>query len=178
MDFAHITARRHVGTPFSEMPTSMPTSATRAGVASLCVSACLTALLVGCGGGGGSTSTATPSASPGTSTPTAVPGSPSGVSVTPADQQATISWSAVAGADSYNVYRSTAPGVQGTKVGTTATTSFVDSTAANGTTYYYQVTAHNAAGEGSAAAIAINNDLLFPNLSHKCLMQKDSKKKR
>ena len=98
-------------------------------------------LLAACGGGGGSSPTTV-----------AAPGAPSAVTVTAGDNETTISWGAVAGATSYNVYRSTTPGVQGTKIAATTTTSYVDAAAANGTTYYYQVTADNAAGEGSASA--------------------------
>ncbi|WP_341887224.1 dockerin [Variovorax sp. YR752] len=72
--------------------------------------------------------------------------------MTAGDSQATIRWAAVAGAASYNIYRSTAPGQRGTKVGSSTTTSYVDSTVQNGTTYYYQVTADNASGEGLPSA--------------------------
>jgi fibronectin type 3 domain-containing protein len=97
-------------------------------------------LLAGCGGSG------SPS-----STPVGVPGAPSAVTVTAGDNATTISWNAVAGATSYNVYRSTTEGGRAAKIGASTTTSYVDSTAANGTTYYYRVTADNAAGEGSAS---------------------------
>lgn len=98
------------------------------------------ALLGACGGGGGS------SAGAGT-----VPAAPTGTTVTAGNGQTTISWDAVAGATSYNIYRSTTPGVPGAKVGASATTSFVDTTAVNGVTYYYHVTAVTAAGEGPAS---------------------------
>ncbi len=100
------------------------------------------ALLAGCGGGGGDSS----------STSVEVPDVPSAMTVTAGDNEATIEWSAVARATSYNIYRSTTQGLQGTKVGASATTSYVDSTALNGTTYYYQLTADNAGGEGAASA--------------------------
>jgi fibronectin type 3 domain-containing protein len=100
-------------------------------------------LLAACGGGGGGGS------SPNTGTE---PPPPGGMTVSAGDGQTTISWAAVDGATSYNVYRSTTAGQQGTKVGATTTTSYVDSTALNGTTYYYQVTADNAAGEGAPTA--------------------------
>lgn len=99
-------------------------------------------LLAGCGGGGGGS----------TQEPVPVPARPSSVTVTAGDHEATIRWSAVAGAASYNIYRSTAQGQQGTKVGSSTTTSYVDPTARNGTTYYYQVSADNAAGEGPPSA--------------------------
>jgi len=115
------------------------------GVAWLRLSACLVALLVGCGGGVGTSSSATPQAA-------TVPGAPSGVTVTAGDNESTLNWGAVAGATSYNVYRSTTQGSLGTKIGASTGTSYVDTSASNGTTYYYQVTADNAAGEGSASS--------------------------
>lgn len=102
----------------------------------------LVTLLAACGGGGAGTAAA----------PAEVPGMPTGMTVSAGDHQVTLRWSAVAGASSYNVYRSTAQGQQGTKVGASATPSFVDTTALNGTTYFYVVSADNAAGEGPASA--------------------------
>ena len=61
----------------------------------------------------------------------------------------TLSWSAETGAASYNVYRGTTAGGEGTtayKTGIT-TTTFGDSGLAMGTTYYYFVTAVDGAGE-------------------------------
>src|SRR5687768_6783958 len=99
--------------------------------------ACLLILLVaGCGGGGSS------------SDPTPKPAMPTGMVVAPGNNEVTVTWNAVAGATSYNIYRSTSQGQQGTKVGTSSTLSYVDSTALNGVTYYYEVTANNVAGEG------------------------------
>lgn len=97
-------------------------------------------LLAACGGGGG--------ASPGTGT---VPATPGGMVVTPGNNQATVTWNAVAGATSYNIYRSTTQGQEGAKVGASTSTSYVDASAVNGTTYYYEITADNAAGEGAAS---------------------------
>lgn len=94
-------------------------------------------LLAACGGGG--------EASAGAGT---VPGAPAGTTVTAGNGETTLSWAAVAGATSYNIYRSTTPGAAGAKVGVSATTSYVDTTAVNGVTYYYQVTAATATGEG------------------------------
>lgn len=106
----------------------------------LWITALFIMLLAGCGGSGSPSSTTV-----------GVPGAPSAVTVTAGDNETTISWDAVAEATSYNVYRSTTQGGQGTKIGASTTTAYVDSTAANGTTYYYVVTANNAVGEGSAS---------------------------
>ena len=58
-------------------------------------------------------------------------------------------WSATAGAVSYNVYRGTSPGGEGTTPVATGVTvlGFTDTGLTNGTTYYYQMTALNAGGE-------------------------------
>ena len=77
------------------------------------------------------------------------PSTPTGVTATAGNAQVTVAWNAVSGAASYNLYRSTTPGGEGTvpyKAGLTAI-SMVDTGLANGTTYYYRVSAVNAAGE-------------------------------
>jgi fibronectin type 3 domain-containing protein len=68
------------------------------------------------------------------------------------NNQVSLSWGAVAGATSYNIYRSTTAGQQGSSVGTSTSTSFVDTGAINGTSYFYQVTAVNAGGEGQPSS--------------------------
>ena len=81
---------------------------------------------------------------PSTATP---PATPTGLSADAGNAQVVLTWNAAAGATSYNIYRSTVSG--GTtlhQAGVTAAT-FVDTGLANGTTYYYQVSAVNAAGE-------------------------------
>ena len=83
-----------------------------------------------------------------------LPAAPTGVSAAGATKQVTASWSAVAGATSYNLYWSTASGVttvSGTKI-TGATSPYVQTGLNAGTSYYYIVTALNAAGEGPASA--------------------------
>ncbi|MHA2251010.1 MAG: DOMON domain-containing protein, partial [Candidatus Kariarchaeaceae archaeon] len=84
-----------------------------------------------------------------------VPGAPTSLSGTRGDQQVSLSWTAP-GDDggstilNYNVYRSTSStGPWGSTIGTPTGTSFVDSSGlTNGNTYYYNVTAVNAVGEG------------------------------
>jgi fibronectin type 3 domain-containing protein len=63
----------------------------------------------------------------------------------------TLSWSAGAGADSFNVYRGTAAGGETLYRTGVASPTFVDDTATNGVTYFYRVTAVNSAGEGTAS---------------------------
>ena len=107
---------------------------------SLWMAGLLIMLLAACGGGGSS------------SGPTPEPAMPTGMVVAPGNNEVTVTWNAVAGVTSYNIYRSTSQGQQGTKVGASSTLSYVDSTALNGVTYYYEVTADNVAGEGPVSA--------------------------
>src|SRR5471032_1660168 len=89
-------------------------------LSSLWIAGLLIMLLAACGSGGSS------------SGPTPEPAMPTGMVVTPGNSEATVTWNAVAGATSYNIYRSTSQGQQGTKVGASSSTSYVDSTAVNG----------------------------------------------
>jgi fibronectin type 3 domain-containing protein len=95
-------------------------------------------------------SAATASASP---VPTA-PAAPTGVTAVGGTQQATISWPAVSGATSYNLYWSKTAGVTtatGTKIAG-ATSPAVQTGLSDNTTYYYIVTAVNNSGESTASA--------------------------
>jgi glucuronoarabinoxylan endo-1,4-beta-xylanase len=86
----------------------------------------------------------------GTATTTvATPATPTGVTATPGNAQAALSWTAVSNATSYNVYRSTTSGGEGSTPYATGVTStgYIDTTVTNGTTYYYEVTAVNTGGE-------------------------------
>ena len=83
--------------------------------------------------------------------PVMAPAAPTGVNVTAANAKVTVTWTASAGSTSYNVYRSTVQGSRGSKIGSSSTTSFTDGSVVNGTTYYYEVTAANAAGESQAS---------------------------
>jgi hypothetical protein len=68
--------------------------------------------------------------------------------------QLTISWNAVSGATSYNVYWSTTTGVttaNGTKI-TAATSPYLHTGRTNGIPYYYVVTSVTAGGESPASA--------------------------
>ena len=84
------------------------------------------------------------------------PSAPTGVSASAGDTQATISWTAVTGATSYNIYWSTTAGVTtatGTKIAG-VTSPYTHTGRTNGTTYYYIVTAVNTAGESAASSQA------------------------
>lgn len=85
-----------------------------------------------------------------------IPAAPAGVSAAGGANQVSISWSAVSGATSYNIYYATATGVtktSGAKI-INATSPYIQTGLAAGTTYYYIVTAANSAGEGLASSQA------------------------
>lgn len=74
--------------------------------------------------------------------PCTPPAAPTGLTATAAGaNQINLSWTAVGGATSYNVYRSTVSGGPYTLVGSSATTSFSNTGLACNTTYFYVVTA-------------------------------------
>jgi fibronectin type 3 domain-containing protein len=84
-----------------------------------------------------------------------VPAAPTGLSATAGNATASLTWTAVTGAASYNIYQGTSAGgenatpVQTGLSGTTATVS----TLTNGTTYYFKVAAVDAGG-----ASALSNE--------------------
>jgi fibronectin type 3 domain-containing protein len=81
-------------------------------------------------------------------TPQALPpAAPTGFTATPGNGLVTLRWTASLGATSYRVKRATVSGGPYTTVGSPTTTSFTNTGLANGTTYYYVVTAVNSSGE-------------------------------
>jgi len=78
------------------------------------------------------------------------PPAPTGLGATAGISQVALTWTAAAGATGYNIKRSPVSGGPYAVIGTTTgATSYTDTTAANGTTYYYVVSCSNTAGEGS-----------------------------
>lgn len=86
----------------------------------------------------------------------AVPSAPTSVTATGGTNQVSVSWAAVTGATSYNIYWSTTTGVTpatGTLI-SNVTSPYVHTGRTAATTYYYVVTAVNAVGESAASAQA------------------------
>ena len=82
------------------------------------------------------------------------PGQVTGLNLTPLVQGVQLSWNAVNGADSYNLYWSTSSGVTpqtSTRI-TAVTSPHTVSSLTVGTAHYFVVTAVNAGGEGQASA--------------------------
>ena len=78
-----------------------------------------------------------------------LPAAPTGLTAAGGNAQVSLTWSAVSGADSYRVHRSTASGGPYANLASGLTSPrHVDSAASNGTTYFYVVSAVNTAGEG------------------------------
>ena len=86
-------------------------------------------------------------------TPATPPGAPMGVSATAGNDQVSLSWSAPTSnggstVSTYNVYLSKSSGSQGTVVSSQPSKTFTATNLQNGATYYFEVTAVNAVGEG------------------------------
>ena len=92
--------------------------------------------------------------------PVGVPGAPAGLTVSPGDARATLSWTAP-GSDGgspitgYNIYVATSADFKGaTKIPRGTGTAVTVTGLVNGTTYYFRVTAVNRIGAGPASAAA------------------------
>ena len=95
----------------------------------------------------------------GTPPPPGVPGTPTALTAGPGNGQVTLAWSAPASdggspITGYAIYRSTSSGAETLLTTVGVVTGYTDPSLTNGTTYYYQVAARNAIGEGSRSAEA------------------------
>ena len=84
--------------------------------------------------------------------PVTIPSAPAGLVATPGNAQVSLSWSASAGATSYHVKRATVSGGPYTQVAAPTATNYVDTSATNGTKYFYVVSAVDSAGESANSA--------------------------
>jgi cellulose 1,4-beta-cellobiosidase len=87
-----------------------------------------------------------------TATGVTKPPAPAGFTATsgPGAKKITLSWTAVSGATSYNVYRSTsAAGTYSNIASAVTATTYANIGLPNKTTFYYKITAVNGAGEGA-----------------------------
>ncbi len=79
---------------------------------------------------------------------------PTGVAATDGthSDKVTISWNTVTGATNYTVLRATSSGGTYSSIGTNPGTSFDDTTASIGTTYWYKVRSESASGSGGTSS--------------------------
>jgi len=99
-----------------------------------------------------------------------VPAAPTGVTAAQITSSSiTVSWSAVSGATSYVVYRSTSSGGTYSQVGTATGTSYTDTGLTANTYYYYRVAAVNAGGTGAQSGYisprTLPSGMVIPPLS-------------
>jgi fibronectin type 3 domain-containing protein len=79
----------------------------------------------------------------------APPAAPTGLGAVPTNSQVTLSWNASAAASSYNIKRATINGGPYTTVGASFSPTYTDGGLANGTIYYYVVSAVNYTNESA-----------------------------
>jgi hypothetical protein len=104
-----------------------------------CTAVLLSALIAGCGGGYGG------GGGNGGGGGGNAPAAPTGLSATPGNAQVSLTWNASSGATGYYVKRSTSSGTEA-QIATASATNYTDTNLANGTTYYYEVSAYNSYG--------------------------------
>ncbi|HXI72845.1 MAG TPA: hypothetical protein VNN22_21110 [Verrucomicrobiae bacterium] len=90
------------------------------------------------------------------------PDAPTGLLAVGRNGQASLSWNASAGATNYNVKRTTTSGGTYTTVVSSTNTGYVNTGLANGTTYYYVITAVNGSGESGNSPEASATPFLPP----------------
>ncbi|MFC7265350.1 fibronectin type III domain-containing protein [Streptomyces lutosisoli] len=86
------------------------------------------------------------------------PAAPTGLSTDSGTSGLRTAWSAVTGAASYRVYRADSASGSFTKVGSTDQVSYLDTSAVEQVTYYYRVTALDAAGNESTRSAAVSGE--------------------
>jgi hypothetical protein len=80
------------------------------------------------------------------------PSAPTSLSATASDAQVALSWNVSSGATTYTVKRSTTSGSGYSSIATNTSLAFTNSGLANGTAYFYVVSAVNAFGESTNSA--------------------------
>ena len=92
----------------------------------------------------------------------AVPAAPSVTAGNSSTGKPRLTWKAVSGAVSYRIYRSESRGTGYSLLGTTSSTSYVNTGAAAGKTYYYRVKAVNRDGMASAYSNIVSGKATLP----------------
>lgn len=84
--------------------------------------------------------------------PTLVPAVPIGLAATPANTTVVLGWTVTTGATGYHVKRSMTSGTGYAPLATVTAATYTDTAVANGTPYYYTISAFNNAGESQDSA--------------------------
>ncbi len=93
----------------------------------------------------------------------AIPPVPTGLTATPGNTQVSLSWNASSGAASYNVKRATVSGGPYNTIASPTSTSYTNTGLTNGTTYFYVVSAVNAAGQsGNSSQVSATPQPAIP----------------
>ncbi|MEO7101160.1 MAG: LamG-like jellyroll fold domain-containing protein [Luteolibacter sp.] len=93
-----------------------------------------------------------------------LPAAPTGLAATPGNTAVSLIWNASTGASSYSLLRSTTSGSGYTVIASgLTTTSYNDTGLANGTAYYYVVTATNASGTSANSSQASATPVALPS---------------
>ena len=96
------------------------------------------------------------------STPAAIPEVPNGLSASTYNAPVTLNWNNTVKATNWNVKRATTSGGPYMTIATTTTTRYGDTTALNGTVYYYVVSAVNSVGESANSSEVLSSPTPFP----------------
>lgn len=81
---------------------------------------------------------------------------PTSLAANPGDQNVSLTWTAVSGADHYQVWRSVASGAESMLVDNVLSPAYVDTSPTNGTTYYYKLRAIAVNGTGGALSSEVS----------------------
>jgi cellulose 1,4-beta-cellobiosidase len=93
----------------------------------------------------------------------AAPSAPTGVSASPRDAQITLKWSGVSGATGYNVKRAYVSSNGYTTIASVSGTTYTDFNLANGSPYYYVITALNGVAESAASSEVTSTPVASPS---------------
>ena len=88
---------------------------------------------------------------------------PASLVAAPGNARVVLTWTAVAGATSYRVFRSTTGGVDRTPIATVTILTFTNTGLTNGTSYTYQVAGRTTGGDGPLSAAVSATPLATPS---------------
>jgi fibronectin type 3 domain-containing protein len=140
----HVKRSTHSGGPYTQIAASTSASYTDTSVANGTAYFYVVSAL---NSAGESANSAQASATP--TAPVQAPAVPAALVATAGNAQISLSWSSTTGATSYYVKRSTHSGGPYTQIAAPPAAAYTDAPVANGTTFFYVVSAVNSAGESA-----------------------------